>query len=414
MLRTPLASSLALAVLSLAASAGTHTVAKAPGPGVDFTTIQAAVDAAVDGDLILVAPGTYEEHVVIDGKSLVLAGNAEALIAPPFGSASLAPALTIRNLASDQAVDVRDLSVWRTGTVPAPAVRLADNAGRVWFEEAALTCFTGAAVSVEDCADVMLSEVTANALNALDLGGVVVGQPALFVDSYGHAGVVQSTLGGSHFGPPANPFALADGGPGALIVRGDVAFDAVSLTGGNGNSSFVGSCPSGGSGGSALELGDGVGVPLLVRTRDVVLRAGKPGPYDPNCATAPAPAAVVVDPGGFLAKVPGTVRELELEALSPAGSSIDVVVRGEAFDVVALFIGMPVVGQPAAAFQGDLWLDFGNAKYMTFGIADAAGVMQKSFPAPFPMAPIQARAQGFTAATDGSWHLTTPASTMIF
>jgi len=215
-------------------------------------------------------------------------------------------------------------------------------------------------------------------------------------------------------GPPDDVFALADGGPGARIVRGDVVLDAVSLTGGNGNIGFVGPCANGGSGGPALELGGGLGVPLLVRTRDVVLTAGSPGPFDPGCSTAPAPAPLVLDPGGSLVQIPGTVRELELDALASAGSSIDVVVRGEAFDIVALFIGTPVVGQQVAAFEGDLWLDFGNAKYMTFGIADAAGVMQKSFPAPFPMAPIHARAQGFTAATDGSWHLTTPASTMIF
>ena len=39
------------------------------GPGVDFTAIQDAVDAAVDGDGILVRPGDYG-RVTIDGKSL--------------------------------------------------------------------------------------------------------------------------------------------------------------------------------------------------------------------------------------------------------------------------------------------------------------------------------------------------------
>ncbi|MGI6307780.1 MAG: hemoblobin-interacting domain-containing protein [Dethiobacteria bacterium] len=39
--------------------------------GVDFTTIQAAVDAANDGDIIIVKDGTYNENVVVD-KSLVI------------------------------------------------------------------------------------------------------------------------------------------------------------------------------------------------------------------------------------------------------------------------------------------------------------------------------------------------------
>jgi hypothetical protein len=40
-----------------------------------FGTIQAAIDAAVDGDLILIAPGTYEEAPIVVGKRLTLASQ---------------------------------------------------------------------------------------------------------------------------------------------------------------------------------------------------------------------------------------------------------------------------------------------------------------------------------------------------
>lgn len=40
-----------------------------------YSTIQAAVDAAVNGDTVLVAPGTYVENVVIRGKNIVLTGT---------------------------------------------------------------------------------------------------------------------------------------------------------------------------------------------------------------------------------------------------------------------------------------------------------------------------------------------------
>jgi len=41
-----------------------------------FATIQLAVDAALSGDSILVAPGTYEESIELNGKGLVLIGEA--------------------------------------------------------------------------------------------------------------------------------------------------------------------------------------------------------------------------------------------------------------------------------------------------------------------------------------------------
>lgn len=51
----------------------THSVNRTDGG--DFTTIQAAVDAAASGDIIEVDAGTYREHVIITGKSLTIKGE---------------------------------------------------------------------------------------------------------------------------------------------------------------------------------------------------------------------------------------------------------------------------------------------------------------------------------------------------
>lgn len=67
-------SAVLLIVLFSTALAGTTHCVRADGGGSCFATIQAAVDAADDGDRINISKGTYFENVVVD-KELTLRGN---------------------------------------------------------------------------------------------------------------------------------------------------------------------------------------------------------------------------------------------------------------------------------------------------------------------------------------------------
>ena len=58
-----------LLAITLAARAAHADVINVPA---DYPTIQQAIDASVNGDEIVVQPGTYHETIEIDGRSITL------------------------------------------------------------------------------------------------------------------------------------------------------------------------------------------------------------------------------------------------------------------------------------------------------------------------------------------------------
>lgn len=86
------------------------------GVGRCFTSIQAAVDAAADGDRITIRSGKYIEQVTIIGKDLTLVGQSGAVIQAPADMEDTQSSLTGFEgrpiiLVSDADVTIRDLTV---------------------------------------------------------------------------------------------------------------------------------------------------------------------------------------------------------------------------------------------------------------------------------------------------------------
>ena len=69
----------------------------------DFTTIQSAINASVDGDTILVAPGTYYENINFNGKNITLAskfileGNEQYIYSTIIDGSDKASVVTFEN-----------------------------------------------------------------------------------------------------------------------------------------------------------------------------------------------------------------------------------------------------------------------------------------------------------------------------
>lgn len=335
----------ALAPVALRAQGAVLVVDADAGP---YFTVQSAVDAAADGDTILMHAGYYGRFVVA-GRSLTIAAADGALVycADDFFSAM---PNEIKDLAAADVVVLRGLQL--------VGLTISGAAGTVWVEDCDLT-YAGTPLVVEDSAGVVLVRDTFTANSGFIDPGAYFSQSATdavrLTDSKvamydctakaGNGTNFTTTVLGPAF-PAAGKDAIRVHG-GELRMSGG---SAIGGNGGNGGNGGLWGCFAGREGGSGVHLVDGA---AMLAVNDVVLQGGAGGAAPASCDAfgdpdSGAPGSPVLNQGtGSVTTLPGPARRLQVASPVSEGQVKHLLVSGAPGDAVLVLVGL----QPRLAFK---------------------------------------------------------------
>jgi hypothetical protein len=337
-----------------------------PGPGVDFTSIQAAVNAAGPTDVIRVRPGSYSAFA-IDGKSVSLMADA--------GTATASGESEIRNLASHQRVSIRGLDFDSDiGT----ALVAFSNAGSLWLDACDVTTSGPPIFTINDgvqfssCASVVLSECEIRS----GVGGFFAGggtglrafaSTVHLYDCLVVGGTVTEQLPGS---------------PGIGLSNSTLFASGCTVQGGSGgkgatNPSIFVPCTNGATGGPGLQAATTGGGSSLARLLDCELLGGPGGAAGgPTCsAGAPGPDSTT-GPGATITDLGLTWPARRYDITSPvfSGSSGKIHLRGTPGELSWAVFSVETSPLYFAPFQGTLALG-GAPIYVYAGAIPPSGTL---------------------------------------
>ncbi len=277
-----------------------HVVDRAGGAGADFTTIAAAVEAAAEGDIVLVRSGNYGfDEISISAKSLAVVAEG--------GAEVRTSSLTLSGLARDQWSLVQGIRIESQGITGF----LRDNQGPVWLER----CIFRSLLFVNDHEALRVWDCASTLLIGCDIEAPET-EPGL--DAMGsRIGLFES---------------MVRGGPAALLRNTRLSLEGSQVHGIDGRDGFV-FLPNGGDGSDGLVLENGSEAWI----QDSILLGGAGGmPYGSGLPGADGEALVVTS--GALHSRAGPSKTLEVPSPVRAGDLITFTVRGEPGDLVWLHL----------------------------------------------------------------------------
>jgi len=315
-------------------TSGNVLVVVANGP---YPTVQSAIDAAVDGDVILVRPGNFPGFVVAN-KSVVVLGDLGAQTRIQGG-------IRVVDLAAERTVVLANLQSTGTPSLDvalASGIYLANNDGHIRVE----ACVLSSAPSNRGCG-ANVADSTDVAFVGCELRGGASSNP--YTSGFRSEGLAAAegsvvTLygcfarGGNGTNESCSAWTAPNGGDGG-DVRQSFLFSANStLRGGIGGNIGEGSqlaCPSAGSGGDGI-----IATNATIHLLDTMTVGGLPGHgTQPGCGNCSYSGYVGRDRrGSQFSDLAGEARMLSTTTPGMSGTTATVTLRGTPGDEVTLLI----------------------------------------------------------------------------
>jgi len=308
-------------------------IAERPQLG-NFTTVQAGIDAALEGESLLVTPGVYAPFT-IDGKSVQVIGMGS-------GWVKITGQVLVKNIGPAQRVVMTQLLLTGIAVSPTqrPALEIRDVTGNVRVEASfiegapgnQLAGVSGGGVRLVSALNIVFSSCTIEA----GYGGYSGGEAPI------HGGIGLESINSSSAlydclieGGPGSDEGSPQGGNGGAAYSGlsyGLFASGCAFQGGSGGGGDYIGCIPGGVGGDALVMNAGQ-AHLLANT--YVAGAGGwslCGPISPPGQT------IVALNGALIDQLSGSSRKLSAPSITPDDEAVPITISGQPGDTVYLML----------------------------------------------------------------------------